>query len=425
MKSFTSFGDVIRAILRRWPLVMVIAALGVPVAIWVALSRPDVYRAYAVVQIEPSMITDTGESLTASREIEMIERRVMARENVLALIDEFDLFQEIEADAQQIAAFREAARIEMLVDMPLDTITPVRPSGLTIRVEMEEAQLAADVANALLADVLDEAGRRTNNRVAVTLDLYSEEAERLRSEIEAVESDLAAYQAANSDALPATLEAQRVALIALTDQRIELERELIALDAENERLRPLEVERRRALITAQQELLDQRLAESNAAIAAGPEVQRQIGVYERTLTRLRDEYSVVNQRRAEAAMTELVVSQSQSERPEVLETAIAPDDPTGPRRRTVAAAVSIGIAGAGIVLALLLEMIGGKIRTAAHLERQLGVSPVIVMPLLRRRRFLHARRRLAALAALVLTGAGIAAWVTRRERPSRPMPSAT
>ena len=105
-------------------------------------------------------------------------------------------------------------------------------------------------------------------------------------------------------------------------------------------------------------------------------------------------------------MTQLLETQDQAERFEVLETAIVPEFSISASRKKVALAGAFVSGLLALGLAYAVELMNPAIRTAAQLERQLGVQAVIVIPLLTNRQ--QARnRRLGWLAALLAAVGGV------------------
>ena len=87
---------------------------------------------------------------------------------------------------------------------------------------------------------------------------------------------------------------------------------------------------------------------------------------------------------------------------EVLETALPPIYPVSGSRKKIAMVGGIASLMAGIGLAFVAEMMKPAIRTAAQMERVLGVRPVVVIPVVasRRERRIGGLRKLAGVAVV-------------------------
>jgi len=419
MGQLASLRDITGMVRRRMLLIALILLVGVPLAVLFALSRPQMYEATAVIQIEAPQVaevliagTTTGNS-TQNR-LDLIEQKLMSRDSLVAMIDRFDLFPPDMPLIERIAALRQSVRIVKLVDPAQSWRPDVQPSGLAITVRLDDAQKAAGVANAFLDDILTEARQRSEGRAARTLAFFVDEEARVSTTIATLEADFARFKEANAAALPAGIDAQRTQLSRLTDALIAIEQDIIGLQTNRDRLRAEEIARQTDLLQQQRALIAQNIATIQRALDAAPEVERQFNAFTRQLEQLQEEYRIVTARRTEAAMTQLLESQDQSERFEVLETALVPEAPVSASRKKVAAAGAVAVGLVALGAALMIEWLHPAIRTAAQLERALGVQAVVVIPNLRapaqaRRRLGLVALILAALALILSTARG---WAT-------------
>lgn len=147
------------------------------------------------------------------------------------------------------------------------------------------------------------------------------------------------------------------------------------------------IARQSAQVTAQIEQLGAERAEMTAeasaletSIRATPEVGVALDALARALSELQATQTDVAKRYAEArAGAELEASQ-QSERFEIVERAEVPEIPASSDRKKI---VALGAAGSLAVaggLALMLEFLNSAPRSAAAMERQLGIRPVVSIP---------------------------------------------
>ncbi len=404
MGPIASLQDMLGMLRRRMVLIAFILLIGVPLAVAFALSRPQMYEATAVIQIEAPQVAEvltagasTGNS-TQNR-LDLIEQKLMSRDSLVAMIDRFALFPADMPLIERIAALRQSVRIIKLVDPAQSWRPDVQPSGLAITVRLDDAQKAADVANAFLDDILTEARQRSEGRAARTLAFFVDEEARVSTTIAALEADFARFKEANAAALPAGIDAQRTQLSRLTDALIAIEQDIIGLQTNRDRLRAEEIARQTDLLQQQRALIAQNIAAIQRALDAAPEVERQFSGFARQLEQLQEEYRIVTARRTEAAMTQLLESQDQSERFEVLETALLPEAPVSASRKKVAAAGAVAVGLLALGAAFVVEILHPAIRTAAQLERALGVQAVVVIPNLRAP--VQAKRRLRLVAMMI------------------------
>jgi uncharacterized protein involved in exopolysaccharide biosynthesis len=421
MSQSFSVSSIFAALLRKFWMVFWITTLGTVAAVLLALSRPAIYESTAVIQFEMAQVEEnltspgaTQRATPVETRLKLIEQKLMSRDSLLEVIEKFDLYSGDAdmTDAQKVTQLRESAQISTLIDPEQAWRPNVQPSGLIITVRLESAQTAADVANELLSRVLIEGKSRRSGRAERTLAFFVAEEERVTAEIAALEGELAAYKTRNQASLPESLVSQRDQLARLNDSLLAVEQQLIQLQTQRERIRAEDLERQTNLLRQQKLLLEERIVIVQTALNTAPEVERQLSTLERRLGQLQDELSVITTRRADAAMNQQLESQNQVERFEVLETALVPEYPVSSGRRKLAAAGAIGSLMLAVGLALGLEFMNAGIRTAAQMEKELDIRPVVVIPNLDRQK--HRRRRrlvwisglmaLFAAAAMILQG---------------------
>lgn len=388
MAQIDSVGHALKALRRRAVLIGVLLTLGTGLSLWMALTRERVYEAFASVQIETPQVTVAAGSTPTNpieTRIRLIEQKLLSRETLLALANDMDLLRTDPAltDAMRVDMLRDSVQIQRFVASTQSWRTELAPTGLLIGVRMNEAQLAANVANALLDLVMREERARAARRADNTLSFFETEEARVSAEIATVEAQIAQLKTDRAGALPEATAARTDRLAVLSEAQLALEQQVISFETNRDRLRDEEARRQAALLEQQSFLIADRIAEVKALINAAPEVERELNMLERNRTRLQDEYTVVTTRRADAAMSQVLENSAQTERFEVLETALVPELPISTSRRELALTgflISLLIA---LGVALALEWMSPYLRTSAQIERTLGIRPVIVIPDLR------------------------------------------
>ena len=423
MGPITSLRDIPRILRRQWRVVALILLIGLPLALNYALSQPRVYEATAVIQIEAAQVVErltnqsggTTSTINPDSELDLIEQQLMSRDNVVTVLDQFDLWADNHSMTERVALLRQAVSIVKLIDPEQAWRPEVHPSGLVITVRLDDPQIAADVANVFLDRVLAEAVERTSGRTARTLEFLVSEETRLGTEIDALEYEYSQFQRENAGSLPAAIATQRTQLAGLIEARIAIEEQIIELENAAGQLLEEARERQADLLNQRLNLVAAAIDDLETAIAAAPEVQRQINAYEREITQLQGELEVITVGRAEAAMNQLLDSRNQAERFEVLETAIAPEFAVSASRRKIALAGGVLVALLALGAALAIEILDGRLRSPAQLERELGVTPVIAIPNLRSQRQVRGGRLMwvGGIVAAVVVIAGLARGLWR------------
>lgn len=415
MGPITSFGDLLRALWRRAFLIVFLSVLGTGLSLLYALSREHTWAAIAVIQIEAPRVADTlaatGTTSTSTL-IKLVEQQVMSRDNILSLIETFEPFPETMSMTEQVGAMRSAVQMVELIDAEQAWRPDVTPTGLSIMVELGEADTAAAVANAIVDSIVAQAQQRVEERVSATLDFLLTEEARLRAEVAEVEAEIATFRQTNIASLPEGLTAQRERLADLNGQLLAIDGEILGLESASARLREDEIVRQRALLSERRALVTENAAQIEAAIAATPAVERELGALTRRLVQLETELQAITVQRTGAAMTQLLESQDRMSQLVVLERALPPEYPSTRSRKRIAIAGTVASVMAAVGLALALELLSKGIRSAAQMRRELGVDPVVVIPQLQRRKRAPWGGIMAGLGALAALGGAV--WAAMR-----------
>src|SRR5262249_26826783 len=129
---------------------------------------------------------------TARERIQVIQQRVMTRENLLAIMDKYQLFanrRDSLSRSELLDLMRENARIE-----PLELDQARGLGALTIAVTVglthQRADIATKVANDLITLLLDEDARNRTNRAMETTKFLAREAQRLESDLGSIDAKI-------------------------------------------------------------------------------------------------------------------------------------------------------------------------------------------------------------------------------------------
>lgn len=418
MGQIQSVGDFLNMMRRRIVLIIAVVLLGTAISVWWALVQPVTYEATAVAQIESPAVADPAASgVTTNNPVDhrlrILEQKLMARDNLRGMVARYGLYEGTELSEElKIATLRERVQISQITDPNVQWGAARIPTGMIISVNDANPATAAAMANDFLEQLVTLNRQRTSSAAQQNLVFFKSEATRLEAEMVTLESQIAAFKEKNGSYLPAGVAAQRDELGTLKSTLLDIEQKLIELDASRTRQREEVIERQSSLLREQQALIQQRIDQIAATIASAPEVDRQFGILTRKLDQLKEQYAVITRGATEAEMGQLLTSQEQFERIEVLENALVPENPvSGSRKKKVVLGAFLsGVLGVG--LAFVLEAMNPVIRTPAQLERQLNVKAVVAIPNLttpgeKRRRRLIWVAILAALAALLWSMAGI------------------
>lgn len=388
MNGLLTLNEIIGALLRHIVLLALILAAGVAASLFYAISLPREYQSSAVIQIEQSQVQAPSFGAAPSvnartlQQLQIIEQRVMSRDNLLSIIEQEGLFSQLPdlSDTDKVLALRIAAQVTRVSDPALAWRPDVIPTALNITVRLGDPEVAARVANTLVNNVLDQNRQRREAQATETLAFFESEETRLGRSIETLEARIAAFKQANGNSLNAGLNSQRDELAILRQERLEIEREVIELNTGSRGARNSQLASRLAQFQEQANLLDRQMSAISRLIQAAPEVERELSGLERELQKLTDQYQVITRNQAEAEMSLMLQASQQGESFLVLERAVPPETPIAPNRKRIALLGCILSGFAGIAAVIFLELRNPVIRTENQLERKLGLRAVAVIP---------------------------------------------
>jgi uncharacterized protein involved in exopolysaccharide biosynthesis len=343
---------------------VLIASIGIAVAlIWPATYLAEGKILVQSQQIPTELVRSTVTSAAQER-IQVIEQRLMTRDNLIAIIDKFQLFSnqrnlmsatqlvEMMKKKTTIATVNQAISFSRRSDNP--TIV------FTVGFEDVDPTVAARVANELVTRILDEDIRDRTSRAKDTTKFLSREVERLQAENAAIDAKIA--QAKESQ-LPTSS-----GVGSGSDPLAQLKAEYLQKSAIYSNNHPLMKALKRQ-IDATEKL-------------AVPATTNQIG-----LEGLQAQQES-NQKSLEAASGKLAAAQlgealeknQQSEKLEILEQPAVPQEPVKPNRPKILGMSLLLAFAAGGGLTLLLEMMDTTIRRSADIFGIVDSQLVVPVP---------------------------------------------
>ncbi|MFY0311243.1 DUF874 domain-containing protein [Leisingera sp. D0M16] len=399
MGPIYSLGDFLDMVRRRLFTIVCIFVLGCLVSLWVAASQQHQYETAEVLQVtQPQIAGELAKSTvegSSARRIQLIEQRLMARGTVLEVIEKFGLYADMEAltQLQKVALLRESVRITGVAAAREGFADDGTISVLTITARMPTAEQAQQVASEFGRRTIELSVATRIDQARETLSFFAGKEAALADQVAALEDEIAAYRNENDVTLPGTIEFRRAEIAALNEGLLEIARERIeirrAADQAQATERPAtarrmqeDAEQQLATLEAQEQLLTERKAGLEASLQTTPEVERQLGAYDRQLAQLQAELGQMTARRNEAEVGFRLETGRQAERLTVIEPAPLPDYPVTGARKTKAlmgAAASLIVA---LLAAFLQELRHPVLRTAAQMERETGLVPVVSIPVM-------------------------------------------
>ena len=375
------------SMLRRRLLVFaLIAVTGTVISFFYALDLPKLYATSAVIQIQTSAVSDSlvsgRDSSRALQQLQRTEQRLMARDHLIRIISKYNLFSDIPGASinDKVYWLRISTQIEQVTNPSLQWRTDISPTALTITVQLGDPVQVADVANEFVTSVLEQSRQQREDRVREALEFFESEETRVGREITALDTEIAAFKRANADALPDAIAAMRSQLIGLEEADLAFEQQLVELTGGDVTDRRPVIVKRINEIEEQRASLGERRDFIREVISRAPQVEKTFNTLTRRLDKLEEQYTIITRHRAEAEMGQMLETNRQSENFEILELAQIPDQPIAPSRRKVFAMGSFASIALASALVYVLEALNPVLRTAAQMERQLGLRPVVAIP---------------------------------------------
>lgn len=409
MKQFEILSGAISAFRNRLILLLTIFIVGVVVTIVYTLQQAQTYQAEAVIQIESPQVSDGGLGgglgTSAAHRLQLIEQRLMARDNLAEMIDRHGLFT---ADpsmsvSTKVDILRQAITIIQIQGEEAVGFGAVAvPAGLRILVRLQEADKAADLANDLVETVITQNENRRSSEARDTLSFFATEEDRLLEKIDELETNLARYKQDNSDLLPTSISGLNAQETSFRSAILDIDQEILGLKSDQSRQREEFVQRQVVILEEQKMLLSERLAGVMAKLQRAPDVERELAQLNRELALYQGQYDVVTQNRAEAELSLTLENRQQSERFEILEHAITPDYPVSTSRRLIfLVGAAISFFGAAAVI-YIYENVNSIVRNAVQMKEELDLVPVVSIPPIPSQREMFGQRMVIAFMLALL-----------------------
>lgn len=385
MHQFEIFSGAARAFGNRIVVMLMLFIVGIIATIIYTIQQPQVYRATAVIQIESPQISEAvagSLGTSAAHRLQLIEQRMMARDNLADVIERHQLFTSDPTMSMidKVDALRESINTQQIAGEAAGIGAVSVPSGLVISVELEDPVKASDLANDLVETVIEKNDSRRSNQARETLEFFAGQEDELLTSIERLEGNIAEFKQVNAEVLPETVTSLIGQEADFQSAILEIDQQIITLRSDNSRQRAEFVDRQVAVLDEQKMLLTERLMGVRGLLQRAPSVERQLAQMNRELALYQGQYEVVTENRAEAELSMSLEDRKQSERFEILERAIPAEYPISTSRRMIfliGAVLSLVGSAAAIFFYGNLSPI---VRNARDLKEELDLTPVVTIP---------------------------------------------
>lgn len=372
----------------------------------VAIQRP-IYRAEGKILVEspeipPDLVHPTITEVADER-VQVIQQRIMARDNLMAVVNKYNLFPNERAwmsGTELLDLVRSRMEIKP-VELDAQTAVPGNPTiAFTLSFDYEVPSLAMSVADEFLTSILSEdANTRTNNATETTKFL-DHEVKRLENEHDAVVAQIAAAKQAAAQQPPDKEQAQsqetETQIKDLADAEADLAQASAVYSDEHPVIKNLKKKiaaLKRAIATAPQ---------AAPATDPKPSADANVLVLQRQEIDLAQSLEDANRKLTTARLGESMERGQEGERLQVIEQPSLPQKPVRPQKlKWFAIAFALaGMISAGSVSAA--EMLDGSIRGSRDLARVVDRHLIVTIPYLSTPGEQYRRRRNVILLCTVM-----------------------
>src|SRR5215475_1263690 len=351
---------------RRFLYFLIPFALVVVIGVGAALVWPATYLSEGKILVQsqqiPTELVRPTVTNAAQERIQVIEQRLMTRDNLVAIVDKFQLFpsqRNLMSVTQLVELMKKKTTIATVnQQLSFSRRTDNPTIVFTVGFEDSDPAVASRVANELVTRILNEDIRDRTSRASDTTKFLKREVERLQADNAAIEAKVT--QAKEAQLAPSSANA--------TDPLAQLKADYAQKSALYSEKHPVMKALKRQIDAAEK-----------IAAPAGP---NQVG-----LEALQSQQEAI-QKNLEAAAAKLSAAQlgealeknQQSEKLEMLEQPTVPQEPVRPNRPKIMALSLLAAFAAGAGLVLLPEMLDMTIRRSADIYSIVDSQLVVVIP---------------------------------------------
>jgi uncharacterized protein involved in exopolysaccharide biosynthesis len=377
---------------RRWAFFLIPLLLVSASGFAVVMLMKPVFLAEARILVEsqqiPAELVRPTVTATAKERIQVIEQRVMTRENLLSLVDKYRLFPDQRqslSGTQLLDKMRQSTKFQ-----PFELDQARRRDGLialTVSFEYEQPEIAMRIANELITLILNEDARNRSNRAQETTNFLAREVKKLETELGAVEAQISELKRRYS-AEPIS----EKAVAQLAELRADYQEKSALFSSSHP-----DIVRLKRQIAALEKMVAQ-MSERETGLEA---LQNQRASIQKNL-------ESASQKLIAGRLGESLERAQFSERLEVLEQAIVPQKPFKPNRPKLLLVVLALAIGTSIALVVIAETLDTTLRGTRDIAHVCDPYLVAAIPYLATKKEIFERRAKAIFATGTMAAAATA-----------------
>jgi len=436
--------------MRRLPLFLLVWIVVAAIGVAVAFVLPAQYRSTASILVESEQIKGSTVNVSANEQIQIVQQRMMTRENLLDIAEQFDVYRNY-PDLSPTDVVENMSVANQLVTqiLELNADTRIDTADSQVRFyEQEETRLNNELTT--LENRISNFKTKNQSSLPTLLSFNQEQLLALRSNLTKIEDeertineqrDQMVRAIENPELIPtettqatpqerqlAGLQTERDTLrltysathpkVRAIDAKIKALEASMGPSADGEGILDLRVSRmelaleqldgRFLVLRKQHDKLLEDIAELETAISSTPRTEAGLNVMERQYESLKSQYSANAANLANAKTGQAIETGGKGERFSVIEQASVPDVPESPDRPLIAIGGIAGGLGMAFGLVVLLELLNKSIRRPADLVSGLGLQPFATIPYITTARETR-RRQLGVVSTLAMIAIAIPA----------------
>ena len=240
MEQTLDLGDYLAAFRRRKGLILTVAGIVFIIGLIAAFVWPPTYQSSATILIEeqeiPNELIQSTVTSYAAQRIQVISQRVMARSNLMEIVEKYNLYEKERqrfTTEEVLDEMREDIGIDMITAEVMDPRTG-RPGVATIAFSLgfksTSPEQSQKVASELTTLYLNENLKSRTEKAAETYDFLTAEATRLNKEIDRLEAQLSAFKEKNLYTLPESRDLNTMSLQRAENELADIETKIQSLE---------------------------------------------------------------------------------------------------------------------------------------------------------------------------------------------------
>jgi succinoglycan biosynthesis transport protein ExoP len=240
LEQTPDLGDYLAAFRRRRGVILLVAGTIFIVGLITASVWPPTYQSSSTILIEeqdiPSELIQSTVTSYAAQRIQVISQRVMARSNLMEIVNKYNLYEKERqryTTEEVLAEMREDIGIDMITAEVVDPRTG-RPGiaaiAFSLSYQSKDPQQAQKVASELTTLYLNENLKSRTEKAAETYDFLSAEATRLNDEIARIEETLSTFKEENLYTLPESRELNSLSLQRAENELADIDTQIQSLE---------------------------------------------------------------------------------------------------------------------------------------------------------------------------------------------------